>query len=241
MDLHGSCGDKEKRLVKSLTAEIEGTLRNIRHQHLCPVMGCELVAGIGLFVISGYAPGGSVADWLVDAGPLAEPQIGRVLQAAVLGLEHLHSHGVLHTGLRGSNVLLGPGTAVRLADFGCTLRAGGLVDSTRRPWMSPELLAGGEPTEASDIWALGCLVVEMTSGRTPWALAAELAERTLEELLRQIATGADTPPLPKNISIRAQKFVWICLKHDVGSRPSAKKLLQEAFLEMVQRQMREGS
>jgi len=201
-------------------------------------MGCELVAGTGLFVISGYAPGGSVADWLVDAGALAEPQIGRVIQAAVLGLDHLHSHDVLHTGLRGSNVLLGPGTAVRLADFGCALRAGGPVDSLRRPWLAPELLAGGEPTEASDVWALGCLVVEMASGRTPWEKEAELADRTLEELLRQIATSTLDPPLPKNLSIPAQKFVFVCLKHAVGNRPSAKKLLQEAFWERVKESLK---
>eukprot|EP00438_Fugacium_kawagutii_P013809 Skav210600 [mRNA] locus=scaffold234:3568:8962:+ [translate_table: standard] len=83
-----------------------------------------------LYVVTGYAPGGSVADWLADAGPLAEAPTQRVVRSVLEGLGYLHSHDVAHGAVRGGNVLLGPGAAIRLCDFGLSaLREGSVAGS----------------------------------------------------------------------------------------------------------------
>merc|ERR1711990_834120 len=65
----------------ALAAEVQ-QLKEIRHPRLCPYLACDFTAS-SLYVILGYAPGGSVADWIADAGPLLETPMWRVLRAAL--------------------------------------------------------------------------------------------------------------------------------------------------------------
>merc|ERR1712013_475782 len=105
------------KLRDAVAKEVEN-LREVRHPRLCPYLACEVVLG-ELYVVTGYAPGGSVADWLQDSGVMDEAPTRRVVGATLEGLHHLHSLAKLaHGSLRAGNVLLGPGAAVRLADFG---------------------------------------------------------------------------------------------------------------------------
>eukprot|EP00435_Cladocopium_sp_Y103_P000527 s2724_g1.t1 len=158
-------------LQDSVTEEVQH-LQTLRHPCICPYYAGEVVDG-QLYVVTGYAPGGSVADWLADAGPLAEAPTQRVVRSVLEGLRYLHSHDVAHGAIRGGNVLLGPGSAIRLCDFGLsTLREGSVAGSVPKgktsessalsqsavPWMAPEVLQGLIPTASSDIWSLACLV-----------------------------------------------------------------------------------
>ncbi|CAK9076369.1 unnamed protein product [Durusdinium trenchii] len=170
-----------RALLQDAVAKDVQQLQLLRHPCLCPYFGAEMV-GKELCVVTGYASGGSVADWLADAGPVPEAPCLRVVQSVLQGLEFLHRHMVTHGALRGGNVLLGPGSAIRLGDFGlAALRqtgasaaplgaAGGLpptgasaaalgaLAQSGAPWMSPEVLEGNKPTAPSDIWSLGCLI-----------------------------------------------------------------------------------
>lgn len=215
-------------------------LRRIRNPRLCPYLTSEIING-DLHVIIGYAPGGSVADWLADAGPLGEAPSRRVARAVLEGLVHLHNIQEAHGALRGGNVLLGPGSAIRLSDFGLhSLRAmtrssasneaersesspGRSILDSPAPWLAPEILEERIATSIpGDVWALGCLVVEMALAKPPAlgtayrASQAQQAGHGLPPLLPEEINGLHGP---------SQFFVGRCMRLDPNSRPSSKQLL----------------
>lgn len=234
-----------RALLQDAVAKDVQQLQLLRHPCLCPYFGAEMV-GKELCVVTGYASGGSVADWLADAGPVPEAPCLRVVQSVLQGLEFLHRHMVTHGALRGGNVLLGPGSAIRLGDFGlAALRqtgasaaplgaAGGLpptgasaaalgaLAQSGAPWMSPEVLEGNKPTAPSDIWSLGCLIAECALGR-PIALGAafrassQASTPLLAPLLKQ-----ELEALPES----SRDYVAKCMRHKASERPHASDILE---------------
>lgn len=207
---------------ESLAAQLQ-YLKTLRHPRLCPYLGGEIVHE-QLHIVMGYAPGGSVADWLADSGPIGEEAARRVVIAACEGLGYLHSHGEQHGALHCGNLLLGPGTAVRLVDFGLQRqrhargsggvrqpRAGGML-----PWLAPEVEVEGRCTAFSDIWALACTVVQMLTVEPPWREAAALP--------------AQVPSQPNELPLAAQRFVDQCLQPNPFMRPLTSKLLGDPWL-----------
>lgn len=118
------------------------------------------------------------------------------------GLRYLHDQGVIHRDIKASNILLDKSGTVRLADFGVSTRVvtaddDSLPSSTEADssvvgspyWMAPEVVEQVGATSASDIWSTGALVVELLTGKPPFAFLSPLAA-----LFRIV--NDDCPPLP---------------------------------------------
>jgi hypothetical protein len=126
-----------------------------------------------------FVPGGTLEGLLDGAAPpLHEAE--RLFRGVLAAVEHAHAHGVIHRDLKPANVLLSPGPAgptPKVADFGVAkvldralatdrkaTRAGVAMGSPS--YMSPEQIrdAGGVD-ERSDVFALGCILYELVTGR----------------------------------------------------------------------------
>jgi len=219
--------ETERTRIRNAVAAEMDRLRHLRNARVCPYHTCEFVDG-ELNIIAGYAPGGSMADWLLDAGPLSEAPARRVVTAVVEGLAYLHGVGVMHGAVRGANVLLGPAAAVRLGDFGLAVfraRQELRAPSASRTWVAPEILQGGEASAAGDMWGLGCLVVEICTGAPP---AVGLDTRAVK--------FSGTSPLPPLLLEESQALPWQgqnlvtrCLRF----APTARPVASELFASMV--------
>lgn len=120
-------------------------------------------------------------------------------------LEYLHQRGVVHQDLKPSNILVEPSGDVRVVDFGLAQRIG---QSTRLhsdrgvigtpPYMAPELWIGAPATPASDLFALGCVMFQLLSGRLP------VNDRWINvpEAPRLESVVADVPPALADICHR---------------------------------------
>jgi serine/threonine protein kinase len=85
------------------------------------------------------------------------------------GLEYLHAHNVIHRDIKGPNVLVDNNGSCKLADFGNSKKI--LEESDRTGnnntfagtfyWMAPEVIKSEGHGRFSDIWSLGCTVIEM--------------------------------------------------------------------------------
>ncbi|TXG49209.1 hypothetical protein EZV62_025084 [Acer yangbiense] len=185
-----------------------------------------------------FCSGGSLNDHIKKSvNGLLPWQVRSFTRDIVRGLVYIHSQGIVHCDIKPDNILLVPagmdhdGSFVaKLADFGLAKNL--LVEDEESPcligscrYMSPELVKDKLLTFTADIWALGCVVVEMMSGKPAWGYGLGR-----EELLNRIGYSSQVPETPNNVSDDAKDFVSRCFNRSDILRWSAQELLRHPFL-----------
>ncbi len=113
-----------------------------------------------------------------DLGALSGAALDDILRPTGLivdALRYVHGKGVVHRDLKASNVLLDYNGAPYLSDFGVATADGTRRDGGSLIASSPQVLAGEPASPTDDVFALGCLVYELVSGRPPWPPGATAA------------------------------------------------------------------
>jgi serine/threonine protein kinase len=94
------------------------------------------------------------------------------------------------------------------------------------PWMAPEVVRQEQLDKKSDIWSVGCTIIEMASGQRPWPEYTNPMA-----LMLHIARDPNAVPLiPSSLSQHAQEVVKCCLKRTPTDRTTAAELLQMEWL-----------
>ncbi len=136
-------------------------------------------------------------------------------------LRYAHAKGVVHRDVKAANILLDHNGAPYLIDFGVAARdaqdpgGGSLIAA------SPQQLSGNPPDPADDIFALGGLIYELVSGRSPWSsteTAQDIAGKEPPPLV-----AADGSPLPEGL----QALVARMLDKSASRRPDAETVADE--------------
>ncbi|KAJ7305415.1 kinase-like domain-containing protein [Mycena albidolilacea] len=157
----------------------------LRHPHILPLLGIDrdiLSSSNSLCMVSPWMKHGTVMKYLQDYG---RTTVDKLLYEIALGLEYLHSVNIVHGDLRGSNILVDDGRCACLVGFALSEIIGDNdVDDNRSGnarWMAPELISpdhfGGQfaRTPASDVYAFGCVCLELYTGRPPFSELSEAA------------------------------------------------------------------
>uniref|UniRef100_A0ACD5TE48 Uncharacterized protein n=1 Tax=Avena sativa TaxID=4498 RepID=A0ACD5TE48_AVESA len=173
-----------------------------------------------------FAPGGSLADEVAKAGRLEERRVRGYAADVAAGLAYLHGESIVHGDIKARNVVLVADGRAKLADFGCARKAGDPIIGGTPAFMAPEVARGEEQGPAADVWALGCIILEMATGRAPWsgmdgdALAA----------MHKIGYTNSMPEVPQWLSAEAKDFLARCLIREPTERCTAAQLLEHPFL-----------
>ncbi|XP_068649386.1 mitogen-activated protein kinase kinase kinase 17-like [Aristolochia californica] len=217
-------------------------LENLNSPHVVRCLGhalSEEANGVKNFnIFMEYMAGGSLSDVSDKFGGILDESVIRLYTREILqGVAYLHRSGIVHSDLKCKNVLLGSSGNVKLADFGSArkLKSPGGDCSNEKScqtlsgsplWMAPEVLRKERPDFAADIWSLGCTVIEMASGRPPWA------DQVFDPMaaIFKIACGKDTPAFPADLSEEGLDFLRKCLQRDPKSRWTCEQLLTHPFV-----------
>src|SRR3954447_3525685 len=148
-----------------------GLLVALEHPHIIPIYG--MGERDGELFIAMRLVSATLRD-VIRAGPVSVDVTMRVLACIATALDAAHATGVIHRDVKPANVLIDPGPAVYLGDFGLArdpegdaLTAPGQVLGTI-DYMAPELLDGERVGPATDIYGLACLAVETLTGTVPY-------------------------------------------------------------------------
>jgi len=156
-----------------------GIAARLAHPNILPLLDSgtvRLEGGVEApYYVMPLVEGESLRDRLTH-GPLPAEEAIRLVVEVADALDCAHRQGIVHRDIKPDNVLLQQGHAV-VSDFGIARAISAATGVARltetgmslgtRGYMSPEQLAGLEVDQRSDIYSLGCLVVEMLTGRPP--------------------------------------------------------------------------
>jgi eukaryotic-like serine/threonine-protein kinase len=184
--------------------EAEATSR-LSHPNVIGVVDVgETPAGL-LYMAMDLAEGVSLAQVVMEEGPLARGRVLRIVEQMAAGLGHAHARGLVHRDLKPENVILerepDGSDRVRIVDFGIAilrdaeghsgrLTTEGIVLGTPH-YMSPEQACNLPIDHRTDLFALGLITYEMLAGVLPFdGTPVEVARKNL---------GADAPRITTRV------------------------------------------
>jgi serine/threonine-protein kinase len=180
-------------------------LQKLRHKNIVRYYWGGTIKGQHLYAME-IMDGGSLEDWLKRKGRLSWEQTVDCARHICKGLEHAHNAGIVHRDLKPANLFLSKKGYLKLGDFGIArdnqataLTAAGSTVGTYA-YMAPEQITGASAiTRKTDLYALGCVMYELLTGRTPFQAD------TMVEMLQKHLKGE-----PERITLEAIECpVWL--------------------------------
>jgi hypothetical protein len=183
-----------------------------------------------------YVSGGTLTSFVNKFKSIPLNTLRQWAYQMVTGVKYLHECGIVHRDIKGDNVLVSVDGVVKLADFGCSKAIDDVCSATHgcstmvgTPyWMAPEVIkceAGGYGVK-SDIWSLGCTIVEMLTGKPPWPEC-----NSMWAAVYKIANSTGLPTeIPPDVDPELMDLLEKCFERNPKLRPTAAELLKHPFL-----------
>ena len=190
-----------------------------------------------LFFVLEFCAGGDLRRLLDSNIPSIRGEHGLTKYASsfyagdvLLGLQFLHSLDIAHRDLKPENVLIDSRGRCKLGDFGAVLdltsgQRAGSFDGTAE-YVSPEVLEGESTTTKCDLWALGCLVFQLSTGRLPFTGATDFL---VWEKIVAFADGNRDEVDFTSVSEDVEDLVRRLCRRDPASRLCGDELEAHAF------------
>jgi dipeptidyl aminopeptidase/acylaminoacyl peptidase len=223
-------GDAERLARFQREAEV---LASLNHPNIASIYGLERSGGTTALVME-LVEGPTLAD-RIKQGPIPLDETLPIAKQIAEALEAAHEQGIIHRDLKPANIKLRPDGTVKVLDFGLakaiepagnspsvsqspTITSPALMTSVgvllgTAAYMSPEQAKGRVADKRSDIWAFGCVLFEMLTGKR--VFAGEDVSDTLASILR---TEPDWSSLPSDTPAPVRTLLVRCLQKDPHKR-----------------------
>ena len=223
-------------------------LASLSHPNIAGIYGVE-EADRKRYLILEFVEGQSLADRLA-LGPIPLDEAAAIAKEILDALEAAHEKGIVHRDLKPANVMLTAAGHVKVLDFGLakalspeggapasnasnsptltgTATQIGMILGTAA-YMAPEQAKGRAADKRSDVWAFGCVLYEMLTGKR--LFVGEDVSETLAAVLR---ADPDWSALPSGLTPRLRTLLKRCLERDPRARvpevSAVRFLLQDAL------------
>ncbi len=208
-------------------------LAALNHPNICAIYGFEQADGVR-FLILELVDGETLAQTLKARGvglPIDDALV--IARQMADALEAAHEKGIVHRDLKPANITITPDGVVKVLDFGLAKAASGdglAPTLTASPtvtiggtgegpmlgtaaYMSPEQARGKAVDKRADIWAFGCVLYEMLTGRIPFP--GETVSDTIGKVLER---EPDWSALPAATPVSIRRILVRCLAKDPKQR-----------------------
>ncbi|KAK1230419.1 Protein kinase of the Mitotic Exit Network [Marasmius sp. AFHP31] len=216
-----------------IMSEID-VLKHLNHPNIVKYKGFAKTRDF-LYIVLEFCENGSLYRLLKRFGKFPESLVAVYISQILDGLDYLHDRGVIHRDIKGANILTNKVGTVKLADFG--VASSTTTDALNRDamtgspyWTAPEVIERSSATTASDIWGVGCIVIELLEGAPPYN---ELDTISAQSRI----VHDDCPPIPEGASPVVKDLLMQCFQKDCNLRISAKKLLRHPWIISAREQM----
>jgi eukaryotic-like serine/threonine-protein kinase len=206
-------------------------LASLNHPNIASIYGLE-DSGATHALVMELVEGPTLAD-RIRSGPIPIDEALRIAKQITEALEYAHERGIVHRDLKPANVKVTNDDAVKVLDFGLAKAIEGdaaSIDISTSPtmsrmatlagvllgtaaYMSPEQAKGKAVDRRADIWAFGCVLYEMLTGKQTFT-----GETVTDTLAAVIMKDPDWSQLPASTPIRVRVLLQRCLQKDPKQR-----------------------
>ena len=206
------------------------TLASVNHSNIAHIYGLARSdddAGIVMELVDG-----TTLEERIAQGPIPFDEALRIAGQMADALEAAHERAIVHRDLKPANIKLKPDGTVKVLDFGIAkaldprfltgpgpaalttpaMTQAGVVLGTAA-YMSPEQAKGKVVDQRTDVWAFGCVLYEMLTGKP-----AFLGEDVTSTLARVLETPAKLDALPSGVPPTVRRTLELCLEKDARKR-----------------------
>jgi serine/threonine-protein kinase len=214
------------------------TLAALNHPNICGIYGFEEAEQVRYLILE-LVDGDTLDDRLAAArqrpdGPgLPQREALHVGRQIARALDFAHQRGVVHRDLKPANIKVTAAGEVKVLDFGLAKAAAGdavgadleqvvmgKVDATIEgtivgtpAYMSPEQARGKPIDKRADVWAFGCVLYEMLTGRSPFS-----GDSVVDTIARLLQKDPDWTVLPQATPTPIRSLLIGCLAKDSRER-----------------------
>jgi len=201
-------------------------LAALNHPNIAALYGIEESDGQRILVLE--LIDGATLDQRLTAGPIPLPEVLDIASQIVEALGAAHDHGIVHRDLKPANIAIRPDGVAKVLDFGlakaldrpaseAAVNISDFSDAPRligtAPYMSPEQARGEPGDQRIDIWAFGCVLYEMLTGRRAFD-----GETRSDVIAAIIERSPDWDALPAMTPMAIRRVVRRCLEKEPRDR-----------------------
>ena len=206
------------------------TLAALNQANIAHIYGLERSEG-STGIVMELVDGETLVDRLAQ-GPIPTSEALRIANQIADALEAAHERAIVHRDLKPANIKIKPDGTVKVLDFGIAkaldprfltgpgpaalttpaVTEAGFILGTAA-YMSPEQARGKFVDQRTDIWAFGCVLYEMLTGKP-----AFLGEDVTSTLARVLEVGANLSALPSGVPPAVRRTLELCLEKDARKR-----------------------
>jgi serine/threonine-protein kinase len=180
------------------------------------------------YLVMELLEGRSVAHELALHGPLPVDRAVDIVRQVARGLAAAHRHHIVHRDIKPDNLLIDVDGSVKIADFGIAHSPGGSITPASSGlilgtslYLAPERALGHPATPATDVYALGCVLYQLLTGRPPFE-----GENPTVVLSQHVQA---TPAVPEKVPVPVADLIRRMLAKEPAERPTTDEVASWAF------------